>query len=267
VGIEVCRALLGHPGFELVAAVDPRAAGIDLGQVLGIDGTGLGVDGGGLVVSDSLEALALSGTQVVVDFTRVEAARDTLAWCATAGIHTVVGTTGFTPEDLDRLRGQFAGPEAGTPNCILAPNFAIGAVLMMRFAELAAPWFDGAEIVELHHDGKLDAPSGTSLLTAERMATSRAGAGHGEFPPDRTTTVVMPGARGAGAPGGVHLHSVRLPGLVAHQEVILGARGQSLTIRHDSYDRTSFMDGVVLAVTEVANRPGLTIGIEPLLGL
>ena len=259
-GREVCRTVLADPDLELVAAIDPQSSGTDLGQVIGVDAGGLVVDGG-------LERLAASGAQVVVDFTRVEAARTTLAWCAAAGLHAVVGTTGFTTQDLDDLRGRFAGPNGGAPNCILAPNFAIGAVLMMRFAELAAPWFDGAEIVELHHDGKLDAPSGTAMRTAERMAEARASAGAAHFPADRTTTVVVDGARGGGGPGGVRLHSVRLPGLVAHQEVILGAVGQGLTIRHDSYARTSFMDGVALAVKEVANRPGLTIGLEPLLGL
>jgi 4-hydroxy-tetrahydrodipicolinate reductase len=149
----------------------------------------------------------------------------------------------------------------------MAANFAIGAVLMIRFAEMAAPWFDGAEIVEYHHDGKLDAPSGTALHTAERMATARFDSGTGEFPPDRTATTVVDGARGGAGPAGVRIHSIRMSGLVAHQEVILGGDGQTLTIRHDSYDRASFMDGVVLAVVSVTTRPGLTIGLEPLLGL
>jgi 4-hydroxy-tetrahydrodipicolinate reductase len=197
----------------------------------------------------------------------VEAARTTLAFCADAGIHAVVGTTGFTDQDVADLAERFVGPGAGSPNCVVAANFAIGAVLMMKFAEMAAPWFDGAEIVESHHDGKLDAPSGTALRTAERMAAGRASAGSGEFPADRTATSVLDGSRGGAGPAGVRIHSVRLPGLVAHQEVILGAVGQSLTIRHDSYDRASFMDGVVLAIRSVADRPGLTLGLEPLLGL
>jgi 4-hydroxy-tetrahydrodipicolinate reductase len=137
----------------------------------------------------------------------------------------------------------------------------------MRFAALAAPWFDAAEIIELHHEAKRDAPSGTSLRTAEGMAAARAGAGRDGFLPDATTTVVVDGARGGAGPGGVRMHSVRLPGLVAHQEVLLGSPGQGLTIRHDSFDRASFMDGVVLAVESVASRPGLTLGIEPLLGI
>jgi 4-hydroxy-tetrahydrodipicolinate reductase len=260
VGREVCRAVLAQADLDLVAAVDPGFDGSDLGGLVGAPADGL-------VVSGELDALPSSGAEVMVDFTRLEAARTTLEFCADRGIHAVVGTTGFSAVDLDRLALRFAGPDAGSPNCIVAPNFAIGAVLMMRFAELAAPWFEGAEIIELHHDGKLDAPSGTAVRTAERMATARSSAGSGSFPPDHTTTPVLSGARGGAGPAGVRIHSVRLPGLVAHQEVVLGTVGQSLTIRHDAYDRTSFVDGVVLAVHEVPSRPGLTLGIEPLLGL
>jgi 4-hydroxy-tetrahydrodipicolinate reductase len=258
-GREVCRTVLAEPDLELAVALDPALGGRDLATLLG-------VDAGGLAIAGDPGALAGSGAEVVVDFTRVEAARRTLALCATEGIHAVVGTTGFTDDDLAELGRTFTGT-GGAPNCILAPNFAIGAVLMMRFAELAAPFFDGAEIVELHHDGKLDAPSGTAVRTAERMAAARQAAGSGSFPEDRTTTVVVEGARGGAGPGGVRLHSVRLRGLVAHQEVVLGAVGQGLTIRHDSYDRVSFMDGVVLAVRAVPDRPGLTLGLEPVLGL
>jgi 4-hydroxy-tetrahydrodipicolinate reductase len=258
-GREVCRMVSSDPGLELVAAVDPELAGIDLRQVTGTDADGLQVEG-------HLEALTRADAQVAVDFTVVDAARDSLAFCAAAGIHAVVGTTGFTDDDLATLGRQFAGPDHGAPNCVLAANFAIGAVLMMRFAELAAPWFDGAEIVELHHDGKVDAPSGTAVRTAEQMATARRRNDKADYPDDGTTTVVVPGVRGGVGPGGVRMHSVRLPGLVAHQEVLLGAVGQSLTIRHDAYDRTSFMDGVAVAVRAVPSHPGLTIGLEPLLG-
>lgn len=257
-GREVCRAVLAEPGFDLVAALDVGFEGCDLAELVD-------TPPGALVVSGKLDALATAGADVAVDFTRVDAARTTLEFCADHGIHAVVGTTGFGAEDFDHLAARFAGPDSGAPNCVVAPNFAIGAVLMMRFAELAAPWFDGAEIIELHHDGKLDAPSGTSMLTAERMAAARSSTG--PFPPDRTTTTPLPGTRGSAGPAGVRVHSVRLSGLVAHQEVILGAVGQSLTIRHDSYDRSSFMDGVILAVEKVPTRPGLTLGIEPLLGL
>jgi 4-hydroxy-tetrahydrodipicolinate reductase len=259
-GQEVCRTVIGHPDLDLVAAVDPALAGAEVGAVIG-------TDAGPLPMSADLEALSASGAEVVVDFTRIDAARITLAFCAEAGIHAVVGTTGFTEDDFEELGRRFAGPDEGTPNCVVAANFAIGAVLMMRFAELAAPYFDGAEIVELHHDGKLDAPSGTALVTAERMAAARTAPGAGEFRPDPTVTSVLEGTRGGAGPAGVRIHSVRLAGLVAHQEVIFGGAGQSLTIRHDSYDRTSFMDGVVLAVVSVPGRPGLTRGLEPLLGL
>jgi len=259
-GREVCRTVLARPGQELVVALDPLHRGAVLAQLVG-------VDAGGLEVTGDLEELTAAGVEVVVDFSRLEAARRTLTFCAAAGIHAVVGTTGFTEGDLEELGHRFAGPAAGSPNCIVAANFAIGAVLMMRFAELAAPFFDGAEIVESHHDEKLDAPSGTAMRTAERMAGARAASGAGAFPPDRTETSLLVGARGGAGPAGVRVHSVRLPGLVAHQEVVLGAVGQSLTIRHDSYDRASFMDGVALAVEAVATRPGLTLGLEPLLGL
>jgi 4-hydroxy-tetrahydrodipicolinate reductase len=258
-GREVCRTLLAAPDLELVAAVDPPLAGTDLGTLLTTDALGLAVAGG-------LDALTEAGAEVVVDFTRVEVARATLAWCAAAGVHAVVGTTGFTDQELEDLGRSFPATPEG-PNCIVAANFAIGAVLMMRFAELAAPWFEQAEIVELHHEAKLDAPSGTSMRTAERMAEARRAAGQPDYPEDRTTTVVVDGARGGRGPGGVRMHSVRLRGLVAHQEVVFGAEGQGLTIRHDSYDRVSFMDGVVVAVRAVPDRPGLTLGLEPVLGI
>jgi 4-hydroxy-tetrahydrodipicolinate reductase len=259
-GTEVCRAVAAQDDLELVAVVDALHAGRPLVEVAGPAVPAL-------TVSDRLDVLTAAATEVVVDFTRVEAARATLAFCAASGIHAVVGTTGFAEGDLDQLAQDFAGPESGQPNCLVAANFAIGAVLMMRFAELAAPWFDGAEIVELHHQEKLDAPSGTSVTTAERMAAARRTSGAGDFPSDRTVTLVVESARGGAGPGGVRIHSVRLPGLVAHQEVMLGAHGQTLTIRHDSFDRASFMDGVVLAVRAVPDRPGLTLGLEPLLGL
>jgi 4-hydroxy-tetrahydrodipicolinate reductase len=258
-GREVCRTVGADRELELVAAVDPQLAGIDLRQLTG-------EDAGGLSIERDLGALVDAGVEVVVDFTRADAARDTLAWCAEAGIHAVVGTTGFNDEDITTLERLFAGPERGAPNCIVAANFAIGAVLMMRFAAMAAPWFEGAEIVELHHDGKLDAPSGTSMRTAERMAAARVAAGVDEFAGDRTTTVMVEGARGGAGPGGIRMHSVRLTGLIAHQEVMFGAVGQGLTIRHDSYDRTSFMAGVALAIRAVTTRPGLTLGLDPLLG-
>jgi 4-hydroxy-tetrahydrodipicolinate reductase len=175
----------------------------------------------------------------------------------------VVGTTGIAEGELRELGALFDRSEA---NAVIAANFAIGAVLMMRFAELAAPFMDGVEIVELHHDAKLDAPSGTALSTADRLVKARHAADGDPWPADRTASEVLSGARGGDGPGGIRIHSVRLPGLVAHQEVLFGAVGQSLAIRHDAYDRTSFMPGMILAVKSVGARPGLTVGLDTLLG-
>jgi len=262
-GREVCRTVLHQPELELVAAIDPGYSGTAVADLVGQSDD----RPGGITVVPDLAMLAGSGAEVVVDFTHLDTSRAVLALCAAEGIHAVVGTTGFTEADLDELDSLFA-PRKGTgANCVLAANFAIGAVLMMRFAALAAPWFGGAEIIELHHEAKRDAPSGTSLRTAEGMVAARSAAGKGEFLPDATSTVVVAGARGGQGPGGIRMHSVRLPGMVAHQEILFGSAGQGLTIRHDSYDRASFMDGVILAVRSVATRPGLTLGIESLLGI
>ncbi len=243
-GATVCAAVIAAPDCELVAAVDPQHAG-EL------------VPGADVTIAAGPQALLDAGAQVSVDFTVVAAARENLRWCASHGVHAVVGTTGFTEDDLDELAELFAHCSA---NALVAPNFAVGAVLMMRFAEQAAPWFETAEVIELHHDQKADAPSGTAMLTARRMA-----AASGEWAPDPTRTAVVEGARGGLVDDAIRVHSVRMRGMVAHQEVILGATGETLTIRHDSYDRTSFMPGVLLGVRRVASRPGLTIGLDALL--
>ncbi len=248
-GTTVCRAVAGDPELELVGAIDPYHSGLDLRHVTGVD-----VD---LHILPDPTALPEDEVDVVVDFTVLDAARKNLDWAAEHGVHAVVGTTGFTRADHDRLRASFT-----RSNCVIAPNFAIGAVLMMRFAELAARWFDTAEVIELHHDAKVDAPSGTALLTVARMA-----AASDRWAADPTSTETLPGARGAKGPGGIPIHAVRLRGLVAHQEVLLGTTGQTLTIRHDSYDRNSFMPGVLLAVKAVADHPGVTVGLDTLLGL
>ncbi len=237
-GATVCDAVAGDPALELVAAVDPHAVGREQG---------------GLAIAESIEALA--GCDVVVDFSVAAAARETLPWLAAHGLHAVVGTTGLTADDVDALRPQFS-----SSNCIIAANFAISAVLMMRFAEQAAPYFDTAEIIELHHDRKIDAPSGTAVATARRMAAASQ-----EWAPDPTEKVLYAGARGSDGPGGIRVHSVRMRGMVAHQEVILGAEGQTLTIRQDSYDRFSFMPGVLLACKRIGDHPGLTEGLDALL--
>ena len=210
---------------------------------------------GGIDAGDSLEAL--NDAEVVVDFTVAAAARQNLPWLAERGIHAVVGTSGLGDNDLASLRQAFV-----RSNCVVAPNFAIGAVLMMRFAELAAPWFDTAEVIELHHDEKIDAPSGTALATAQRMAAASS-----HWAPDPTQREVVAGSRGGVGPGNIHLHSVRMRGMVASQEVILGTAGQTLTVRHDSIDRGSFMPGVVVACKKVGQFPGLTVGLDALLGV
>jgi 4-hydroxy-tetrahydrodipicolinate reductase len=248
-GSTVCRAVAADPDLELVGAIDPYHAGLDLQHATGVDSD--------VHIDPDPSALLDVGVEVVVDFTTLDACRANLAWAAEQGVHAVVGTTGFTDQDYDRVRSSFT-----RSNCVIAPNFAIGAVLMMRFAELAAPWFESAEIIELHHDQKADAPSGTAVLTAQRLAAASA-----EWGDDPTSKETLAGARGASGPGGIPIHSVRLRGLVAHQEVLLGTTGQSLTVRHDSFDRSSFMPGVLLAVKQVADRPGLTIGLDALLGL
>jgi 4-hydroxy-tetrahydrodipicolinate reductase len=232
-GQEVCRAVEAADGLELVAALD---AGDDRAPA--------------------------ERAEVVVDFTHPDAVMDNLSWCIDRGIHAVVGTTGFTPERLDRLRESLAAkPEVGV---VVASNFSIGAVLMMHFAEQAAAFYESVEIIELHHPNKADAPSGTAASTAAKIAEARAAA-QLPAPPDATVHEV-PGARGADVDG-IRVHGVRLRGLVAHQEVLFGSEGETLTIRHDSLDRASFMPGVLAAVRAVVNRPGLTVGIESILGI
>ena len=247
-GATVCQAVADDPALELVAAVDPQHAGLDFQQVTRVEVPGI-------EIAPSADGLAVAEVDVAVDFTHIDAARENLAWLAENGVHAVVGTTGFTDADYDLLAKAFRDS-----NCVIAPNFAIGAVLMMRFAELAAPYFDTAEIIELHHDQKVDAPSGTAMATVRRMA-----AASDTWGADPTTDHTLDEARGAEGPAGIHVHSVRMRGMVAHQEVLLGTTGQTLSIRHDTIDRSSFMPGVLLAVKAVADHPGLTIGLDELL--
>ena len=243
-GATVCEAVAADPELELVAAVDPHRAGASAG--------------GAEVVADR-QAIADAGAEVVVDFTIAEAARDNLLWLAEQRIHAVVGTTGFTDDDLAQFEAAFTRAERA---CIIAPNFAISAVLMMRFAELAAPYFDTAEVIELHHDAKIDAPSGTARLTVDKMA-----AASGDWAPDPTEHEMLSGVRGAAGPAGIRVHAVRMRGMVAHHEVILGAEGQTLTIRQDSTDRSSFMPGVLAAVKAAPGRTGLIVGLDALLDI
>jgi 4-hydroxy-tetrahydrodipicolinate reductase len=254
-GTTTLAAVQEADDMELVCAVDPAAAGQDLSEIL--DGPSPA-----LAVADGIDALAAARVDVVVDFSIAAGIGERLEWYAAHGVHAVVGTSGIPPAVLERAGELFA---ASVSNAVIAPNFALGAALLTRFCELAAPMMDGVEIVELHHDGKVDAPSGTALHTAESIARAREASGAGPFNPDPTTDVNLEGARGGLGPAGIRVHAVRLPGLVAHEEVIFGAAGQTLTIRHDSFDRRSFMPGVLLAVRQVARRPGLTFGLGPLL--
>jgi 4-hydroxy-tetrahydrodipicolinate reductase len=234
-GQEVCAAVDAAPDLDLVAMVD---------------------------VGDWLFSVADADAQVLVDFTHPDVVMDNLRFAVDNDIHAVVGTTGFTDEKFATLRTWLADkPELGV---LVAPNFGIGAVLSMRFAELAAPHFESAEVIELHHPGKADAPSGTATHTAQLIAAARRKAAMPAMPD--ATTAEVDGARGADIDG-VRVHAVRATGLVAHQEVLFGTHGETLTIRHDSLARSSFMPGVLLAVRSVGQRPGLTIGLEELLGL
>lgn len=251
-GQAVCAAVDSDPDLELVAMVDPA-----------FDGSS------DPMRSASAAAMAEAGAAIAVDFTIPGAALPNARWCAEHGVHDVIGTTGFDQVALDEMAQLFA---SGPANCVVAPNFAIGAVLMMHFAELAAPWFETAEIIELHHEAKLDAPSGTARMTAKRIADARRRAAD-----DRDAALTEQAANAMSSSGagpargelteGVPVHSVRLRGLVAHQEVLLGTSGQVLTIRHDSLDRASFMPGVLLAVKQIGARRGLTVGLDVFLRL
>jgi 4-hydroxy-tetrahydrodipicolinate reductase len=234
-GQQVCKAVDAAPDMDLVAMVD---------------------------IGDWLFSVADADAQVIVDFTHPDVVMDNLRFAVDNDIHAVVGTTGFTEEKFETIREWLKDkPELGV---MVVPNFGIGAVLSMKFAQLAAPYFESAEIIELHHPAKADAPSGTAAHTAKLIAEARKQAGMDAMP-DATTQEVA-GARGADIDG-VRVHAVRATGLVAHQEVLFGTEGETLTIRHDSMHRSSFMPGVLLAIRQVSKRPGLTVGLEPLLGL
>jgi 4-hydroxy-tetrahydrodipicolinate reductase len=236
-GQQVCKAVDAAADLDLVAMVD---------------------------AGDWLFSVADAGAQVLVDFTHPDVVMDNVRFAIDQGIHAVVGTTGFTPDRLDTVRSWLAEAPRSDLGVLVAPNFGIGAVLSMKFAQLAARYYPSAEVVELHHPGKVDAPSGTAVRTAQLIAAAREAAGMA--PPPDATDQALDGARGASVEG-VRVHALRITGLVAHQEIVLGAEGETLTIRHDSLDRSSFMPGVLLAVRGVAARPGLTVGLESLLDL
>ena len=236
VGAQVCRAVESADGLELVAALD---------------------------VEDPLDSLVQARAETVVDFTHPDAVMDNLEFCIGHGIHAVVGTTGFDADRLATVEGWLSSGPDGV-GVLVAPNFSIGAVLMMRFAAEAARFYDSVEVVELHHPDKADAPSGTARRTAELVAAARRAAGRPPVP-DATSTG-LDGARGATVDG-IHVHALRVRGLVAHQEVVLGGVGETLTIRHDSLDRASFTPGVLTALRAIGDLPGLTVGLEHLLDL
>lgn len=240
-GSLIAETVAGTTDLELGALYDPGHPG----RVVA-----------GVTITD--DPAAAAGCDVVVEMTRPDVVMGNLARWQGMGIHVVVGTSGFDEARLAETRALFGD---GPPNCLVVPNFSVGAVLMMRFAELAAPHFAAAEVVELHHDRKVDAPSGTAVATAGRI-----GAANPAQHRDVVSEEAVAGVRG-GAVAGVPVHSVRLPGLLAHQEVILGNPGEVLTVRHDSTDRVSFMPGVLVAVRNVASLPGVTVGLDRLLGL
>lgn len=256
-GAEVCRAVAADPEMTLVAAVDPGMVGRRLVDVAGMDST--------LEITDDPHAMATAGASVAVDFTHAASALENIRWCVANSVHAVVGTTGIAAEDLAALPALIE-ERGGRCGVLCAPNFAIGAVMMMRFARMAAVWMPDAEVIELHHDTKRDSPSGTSLATVREILAGREESSVTPSTGPAQPLAALPGARGAELRG-VHVHSLRLPGLVAHQEVIFGGPGQTLTIRHDTTDRICFMPGVLLAVREIGHLPGLTIGLERLLGM
>ena len=255
-GRAACLAVLAAEDLELAAAV-ARATGVGhwLRELLPEAPADL-------QVGESLSDLLAAEVEVVVDFSRPEATAAAVAALLPEGVHLVSGTTGLSSATMDDLTALAGKADHG--NAVWAPNFALGAVLAMHFAAIAAPWYPAAEVIELHHQGKADAPSGTAIRTARAVAAARKEPPEGAA--ERPAKESVPGVRG-GVVDGVRVHSVRLPGLVAHQEVIFGGQGEVLTLRHDSLDRSSFMPGVLLAVREVPTRAGLTVGLEPLLGL
>ncbi len=249
-GSEVCRAVDAALDMTLVHGVDPTVEGESLADVIGVmsDEPMLG----------SVSQLDPDDIDVVVDFTHLAVSREVLDWCGAEGVHAVVGTTGFGDDEIERFRAEFT-----ESNCLIAPNFAIGAVMMMRMAEMAAPYFETAEVIEFHHNAKRDAPSGTAMMTAARIEAAKTASGT-EWDVDPTEQEVVRGARG-GKVGGVGVHGVRMHGMVAHQEAIFGTTGETLTIRHDSIHRDSFMPGVLLGVRKVAETSGVTLGLDELL--
>ena len=270
-GSVVCNAVAADPQLQLAVALDPANASNSPANTANPNPA---------AADQPLTVTALSQVDpaqvdVAVDFTVAQAALPNALWCAQNGIHAVIGTTGLAEADMAQLQTAFSPANSSNPaspaanlansnpaNCLVAPNFAIGAVLLMRFAETAAKFFNSAEVIEQHHDAKIDAPSGTALQILQRMANASS-----QWNADPTQHQSVPGARGGLGPGDIPVHSVRLRGLVAHHEVLLGTDGEVLTLRHDSLNRTSFMSGVLHACKVIANHPGLTVGLDAYLDL
>lgn len=246
----VCRGVVEADDLALAAAIDRSKVGQSIGDLVGH----IEVD---VPISDELDRLLEAEVEVAVDFTHPDVVMDNIRWCVTHAVHLVVGTSGLSQDDLREIAGLI-GDEGSESNVIVVPNFALGAALMQRFAQQAARYLPAVEVIELHHDRKADAPSGTAVATVRAIREARGEVWRGPLAES------LEGARG-GEVDGVRVHSVRLPGLVAHHEVIFGGEGQTLTIRHDSTDRSSFMPGVLMALRAVMRRPGLTVGLDPLL--
>ena len=239
-GSTVCQAINNDDSTHLTFAVDTNGVGTEIANT-------------SLEIEDAVDTL--EGTDVIVDFTVADAAMNNLKLVAECGVHAVVGTSGLTESDISALNESFT-----TSNCIVVPNFSISAIMLMRLAEIATPYFSTVEIIEFHHNNKVDAPSGTALATAEKIAQA-----NGKDVIDPTTNLVLDGARGGKGQGNIPIHSVRMEGMLAHQEVIFGAEGQTLTIRQDSSDRSSFMPGVLMAVKGISSLRGVSIGLEALM--
>jgi 4-hydroxy-tetrahydrodipicolinate reductase len=251
-GLMVCRAVAEADDLALVAAIDRSKVGRNIGDLIGHPNIVA-------PISEELDRLLEAEVEVAIDFTHPEVVMDNIRWCVNHAVHLVVGTTGITQEDLQEVE-RMIGDEGAESNVVIASNFALGAVLMFRFAAQAVRYFPAVEVIELHHDQKADAPSGTAIAAVRRLQEGREEMYRGPLPES------LEGVRG-GDVDGIRVHSVRLPGLVAHHEVLFGGQGETLTIRHDSTDRSSFMPGVLMAARAVMTRPGLTVGLEPLLEL
>ncbi len=246
-GVAVCNAINNDSELELVAGIDPARAGSEIE-----------LNNASVTLSHKAELSALveAGADVAVDFTHLEVALTNAEYCAANGIHMVIGTSGFKDDEIAKLDSLF-----NSSNCVVVPNFSISAVLLKHLSKIAAPFFETAEVIELHHDGKKDAPSGTAIDLA--TAIDEAGS---DWAQDPTEVEILPSSRGAKV-GSVPIHAVRMRGMVGHQEVIMGEVGQTLTLRQDSYDRSSFMPGVVLACKKVGSSEGVSLGLESFLGL